>query len=178
MPNLSQYKKQLGSHTNGEVRKIQSDQIMDATWWEDIASRKAYLCDYYHDNEKLLLNNLNPEKDKLKIPIDIKFVQSSSQTYDKDQITVHLQLRPNQECNVPYYKEVFEDRYSAMFPVGLYAIIQDDKGNWNRWLIVDKANINVTQFPTFEILRCDYVFQYIIDGIKYQIPGVLRSQNS
>lgn len=27
-------------------------------------------------------------------------------------------------------------------------------------------------------MRCDYLFQYIINGIKYQIAGVLRSQNS
>lgn len=178
MPSLASYKHMLGSHKNGEVRKIQSDDIMDATWWEDINSRVAYLCDWYHDNEPLKLNNMNPKNDPLKIPIDVKYLQSSSQTYDKDQVTFHIQLRPKQECNVSYYKEYFEDRYSSMFPIGLYAIIQDEKGMWNRWLIVDKANINVTQFPTFEILRCDYVFQYIIDNTKYQIPGVLRSQNS
>lgn len=178
MPSLSQYKKQLGSHTNGDVRKTQSDLIMENTWWEDVSARTAYLCDYYHDDEILLLNNLHPDKDKKKIPIDIKFLQSASQTYDKDQVTFHLQLRPSQLCNVPYYDEVFGKRYNAMFPVGLYIIIQDEKGVWNRWLIVDRANINATQFPTFEILRCDYVFQYIMDNKKVQIPGVLRSQNS
>lgn len=178
MPPFNVYKDRLGSYTDGQARKIESDKLMEWTWWEDIAARRAYLCDWYHDSEQLVLNNLHPELDPLKIPIDIKFVQSSSQTYDKDQVTVHLQLKPSQECNVPYYKEFFEERYNSMFPIGLYAIIQDDKGIWNRWLIVDKANVNVTQFPTFEILRCDYVFQYIMDNQKIQIPGVLRSQNS
>jgi len=54
----------------------------------------------------------------------------------------------------------------------------DESGRYNRWLIVDKANYNSNQFPTFEILRCDKVFQWIHDNKKYQCAGVLRSQNS
>lgn len=177
MPSLETYRKLHGGST-GQERKRQSDQIMDFTWWNDIQSRVAYLYDYYHDDYKTQLDDLDSPNDPKKIPIDIKFVQSSSQTYNKDAVTVHLQLRPGQTCNVDYYDEFFRKRYNATFPVALYADIPDEQGFYNRWLVVQKANYNVTQFPTFEILRCDKVFQYVIDRKKYWIAGVLQSQNS
>lgn len=178
MPSPTDYRKILGCRTNGQVRKEQSDNIMNDTWWEDIQSRVVYLYDYYHDNHKTRLNNMRSDKDSDKTPVDAKFVMSSSQTYDKDAVTFHLQLRPGQKCNVNYYKEFFGDRYEATWPIGLFVDIPDEQGIYNRWLVVDKANYNVTQFPTFEILKCDKVFQWIIDNTKFECAGVLRSQNS
>ena len=178
MPSPTTYRKLLGQLTDGQVRKQQSDDIMNQTWWEDIQSRVGYLYDYYHDSNITRLEDMKSDKDDLKVPIDIKFVMSSSQTYDKDQVTFHIQLRPGQWCNVNYYEEVFGERYDATFPIGLYIDIPDEKGIFNRWLIVDKANYNVTQFPTFEVLKCDKVFQWIMDNVKMQCAGVLRSQNS
>jgi len=178
MPSPVDYRKILGQKTNGQVRKEQSDDIMNNTWWEDIQSRVGYLYDFYHDNHITKLTDMKSDKDDTKVPIDIKFVMSSSQTYDKDQVTFHIQLRPRQLCNVDYYKEVFEKQYDATFPIGLYIDIPDEQGIFNRWLIVDRANYNVTQFPTFEVLRCDKVFQWIMDNVKMQCAGVLRSQNS
>ncbi len=90
-------------------------------------------------------------------------------------------FKPGEEGHdelVPYYRECFIDRYDADFPVGLFVSIPDSKKKYNRWLVVDRANVNDPQFPTYEILRCDYVFQWIHKGGKYQMPGVLRSQNS
>ena len=46
--------------TLGEVRKQQSDEIMDATWWRDIQSRVCYIYDYFHDGEKDKLRGLSP----------------------------------------------------------------------------------------------------------------------
>lgn len=177
MPFLNMYQN-INKGTIGQEHKRLSDRIMDTTWWNDINSRVAYLYDFYHDDYKTQLDDLHPEKDPKKVPIDIKFIQNSMQSYASDAVTFHLQLRPGQQCNVDYYDEFFKIRYDATFPIGLYVDIQDEQGIYNRWLIVDKANYNVTQFPTFEILRCDYIFQYIIEQTKYQIAGVLRSQNS
>jgi hypothetical protein len=164
--------------TIGQAHKNESDKIMVSTWYNDINSRIGYLYDFYHDDHKTQLNALSPEKDPKKVPIEIKFLQYSSQTYAKDDVTFHIQFKPGQQCNVDYYDEFFKTRYDADFPIGLYIDIEDEQGIYNRWLVVDKANFNVTQFPTYEILRCDYILQYIIDGIKYQIACVLRSQNS
>lgn len=164
--------------TNGQQRKHQSDVIMEATWSEDLQSKIAYLYDWYHDDEPLKLRNLNSPNSPVKVPIEIKYIVNSSQTFDKDGVTYHLQLRPSQECNVDYYNEFFIDRYDSIFPIGLYIDIPDNKNQYNRWLIVEKANFYDPQFSTFEILPCDYVFQWMIGGKKYQMPGVLRSQNS
>ena len=170
-----------GYKTQGRAHKMQSDMIMDATWWRDLQSQTAYIYDYYHDlksDEKLKLDDLHPENDDYKVPLDIKFIRHAVQTYDKDQITFWLQMRPGQECNLDYYDEVLGKRYDALFPIGCYVDIMQEDGKYYKWLVVDKANYNGNQFPTFEILRCDKVFQWIHNGKKYQCAGVLRSQNS
>ena len=178
MPSMETYRK-LHSGTIGQEHKRLSDRIMDATWWTDINSRVGYLYDYYHDDNITQLNDLDSSNDPKKVPIDIKFLMNTSQTYGNDQTTFHLQMRPGQECNVEYYEQFFQQRYNSTFPIGLYIDIPDEQGKYNRWLVVDKANYNVTQFPTFEILRCDYVLYYIDDHRrKRQIAVVLQSQSS
>lgn len=179
MPSLDAYKTYYNEPTqSGREKKYDSDLIMEERWYEDIEAQTAYLYDYYHDEHITKLTDLKPSRDRKKIPIDIKYIVSSSQTFDKDQITYHIQLKPSQECNVSYYKEFFGERYNSVFPCGLYIDIMDNKGKYNRWMVVDGANYYDPQFSTYEILPCDYVFQWIMDGKKYQVPGVLRSQNS
>ena len=179
MPSMETYKKLHNGSMVGQEHKRLSDKIMDSTWWTDINSRVAYLYDYSHDDNITQLNDLNSPNDPKKVPIDIKFLMNTSQTYGNDQSTFHLQMRPGQECNVEYYDKLFGERYNSTFPIGLYCDIPDEQGKYNRWLIVDKANYNVTQFPTFEILRCDYVLYYKDDHRKKrQIAVVLQSQSS
>ena len=85
MPSLSQYKKQLGTHTNGEARKIQSDMLILNTWEQDIQSKVthiSYIYDYYHDDEPLIYKGMHPEKSKTKCPIDLKFIKQTKNTRD------------------------------------------------------------------------------------------------
>ena len=94
---FSDYGKILGYNSQGRAHKGNSDMIMDATWWRDIQSQTAYIYDYYHDlksDEKYVLNDLHPDKDEYKIPLDIKFIRHAKQTYDKDPVTFWLQMRP------------------------------------------------------------------------------------
>lgn len=164
----------------GQSKKNQADTIVETTWYEDLATRTCYLYDYYHDNEPLKLNDLHPDE-RYKVPVDLKYIVNGSQTYAKDPITYRLMFKPSEEgvdSIVPYYKEMFIDRYDAHFPIGLYVDVPDSKGRYNRWLIVDSANVNDPQFPTYEILRCDHIFEWIWQNKKYRWPGVLRSQNS
>lgn len=179
MPSLDTFKKTNGGLTIGQKHKANADMIMEATWERDIAQRIAYFYDIAHDEHPTQLNDLNPKEDKNKIPISIKYQKHTSQTLSKDAVSYHLQLLPSQdESVVPYYKEMFEDRYDATFPMGLYCDIPDNKGRYNRWLVVAKADYDDPQFSTFELLRCDYVFQWVYDGVKMQMAGVKRSQNS
>lgn len=178
MPSLNSYKNMfVGARTNGQLRKKQSDMIMDQTWTQDDQARVGYLFDWYKDLSPRKLRDLDPTESRDYIPIDIKFIQHTSQTMDKDAITFHIQFRPGQECNVPYYQK-YVDWYEQEFPLGLYILIPDERGRFNKWLIVAKANFYNVQFPTYEVLPCDYCFQYIMDNEKVEVSGVLRSQNS
>ena len=130
----------------------------------------------FHDDgeDHFRLNDLHPEGDLGKTAIPIKFIRHASQTYAKDPVTFWLQLQPGQECNVDYFAE-YSKKHGNIWPVGLYCDILDESGKYNKWLVVNTANYYQNQFPTFELLKCDYVFQWIHKGKKYECPGVLRS---
>lgn len=178
MITLQNYDAYAKSKNMGKIRKAMSDMIEEFSWNNEIESRIGYFYDWYHDSEQTQLDNLEPWNNVRKVPMDIKYIVASNQTMSKDAITYHLQLRPSQDVCVDYYHEMFEKRYSASYPCGLYCDIEDAKSRWNRWLVVAQADYNDPQFPTFEILRCDYVLNAVIKGIKYNIPLALRSQNS
>lgn len=180
MPTLEQYRKNLHGCYNGEARKYNADQITEATWYNDLATRTCYFFDQLHDPQPLQLNDLTPDE-SVQVPIDVKYIVYSSQTYAKDAITYHIQFKPSEDGKdslVPYYKTLFKERYDATFPCGLYVLIPDNHGVYNKWLVVDTANFNDPQFSTYEVLRCDKVFQWIYKNKKYQMCGVLRSQSS
>lgn len=178
MITLRSYPRVLGEKHIGNVHKAQSDMIEEYTWNNEIESRIGYFYDWNHDTHQTQLNDLHPEQDEYKVPMDIKYIVASKQTMAKDAISYHLQMRPSQKCVVDYYEDEIGKRYDAVYPVGLYCDIQDSKGIWNRWLVCATANVNDPQFSNFEILRCDYVLDVIINNIQYKIPIVLRSQNS
>lgn len=179
MINLSNYKRMLKQANIGATRKNQSDLIMEATWDGDISSRIGYFYDWEHDTNRTVIRELSPERDSYKIPISIKYFEHTSQTFEKDTVTQHIQFKPSQDFSVvSYYEESFKQRYDARFPIGLYVDIQDERGVWNRWIVVAEADANGTQFPTFDILPCDKVINYIHKNVKYFVPAALRSQKS
>ena len=170
----------LGATTLGRARKNQSDIIMDATFDGDIQYQTAYFFDYYHTtaDNRLKLERFDPNEDTNPIPVEIKFIAHSSKTYEKDEVTMHIQFRPGHECAVDYYDEMFSKRYDARYPVGLYCWIKGEDDIYRRWLVVSTADRDENQFSTWEVLRCDNVFRWIKNGKYYEFPGVSRSQNS
>ena len=179
MPSLSTYKKIVGAHTNGEAHKVESDMVMEETWYDDLQTRTAYFYDYAHDTHPRQFTGLSPEDDKYKVPISIKYMENSSQTLNKDAVSYHIMFKPSQDLEVvSYYKKDYEERWGATFPCGLYVDIPDYRGEYNRWLVVGLAQSNNAQFPTYEILRVNYLFTWIFNRTKYQMAGVQRNQNS
>lgn len=174
------YVKIMGTSIPGRARKMQSDVIMDATFTEDIQYQVGYFFDYYHTTpeNRLRLEGFNPDEDPNPIPIDVKFIAHSKKTYEKDEVTMHIQFRPNHVCGVDYYDKVFGKRYNASYPVGLYVWLKGDDDIYRRWLVVAAADRYENQFSTWEVLRCDDVFRWIKNGKYYEFPGVSRSQNS
>lgn len=178
MPSFELYQKMLGGVTNGQARKRDSDMVMNATFWEDIGSRVAYIYDYYHDDEPLQYYPVHPENSKTKTPIDIKYLVNSYNSENKDQVGYHIQFRPGQKNPLDYYTDVFEKKYQAEFPIGLYIDIPDEQGVYRKWLITEGANWLNPQFPSWYVLPIDHVFQWVYNRTKYQMCGVGRSQNS
>lgn len=141
-----------GGRTLGQTRKDDSDLIMEATWDGDIQSRTAWVYDMYHDPNPRKLRNLNPEKDEGKFPLEIKLVKHSNQSEAKDSITYHLQLKPSQECNVPYYKE-YEKMYDMEWPLGLtYIAPAGGNARLQRKLLSGKVRKRIIPRTRLEIL--------------------------
>jgi len=162
--------------THGQIRKTQSDDIMNQTWWDDIQSRVVYLYDYFHDNEPTTNYDRHPEEDPLKIPVDAKFIITQYETLSKDQVEYHLMFRPGQEDPTDYYEEKYHMTWSARFPVGLYVDVPDDDGVFNRWLIVAEQHGN--QFIKYSILPCNYFFHWVYKNKLYDMCAVARLRNS
>ncbi len=174
---FSEYGQILGAKTNGRAYKKQSDMIMDATFERDIQYQVAYFCDYYHTipENRLKLEGFDPNDDPYPTPIEVKFIAHSKQTYEKDEVTMHIQFRPSHICSVDYYDQMFGRRYNARYPVGLYVWLRGDDDIYRRWLVVATADRDENQFPTWEVLRCTDVFRWIKDDKYYEFPGVSRS---
>lgn len=165
----------------GEIHKKDSDNIMELTWDTDIAAKTAYMYDYFHDNYLEQISGLEPQYDSNKVPVEIKFSRSASQTFEKDTVTFRIQFKPSfdyTQTELKYYDDLYESIYDATFPIGMYIDIPDEKGVYNKWMIVNIANFYVNQFPTYEVLPINFVLKYVYNNIKCILPVVLRSQNS
>lgn len=182
MPPFNTYKNRLGSLTNGQAHKIESDKIMEFTWDNDLESKVAYFYDYYLDDEPLKIYNLNSQMSNTKVPINIKFIVAAHNSDSKDQVSYKIQFKPSfryeDDYRLEFYKDRFVEKYSTEWPIGLWCDIPDEKGNYRKWLITDEADWLDNQFPTWYVLPADHIFQWISDNKKYQMAGVSRSQNS
>lgn len=179
--NFNDYSRSLnfgGGITNGKRHSYEAQDIIENTWYDDPASMIAYFYDYDHDDERDKNTNLHPECSKTKIPVEIKYIINSYKSLNKDEVDLRIMFKPSYKCNIPYYKEKFTDIVDSTFPVGLYCDIKDEKGIWNKWLVVATSSINNHDFPTWAILPCGYKFQWMYKGKKMEMWGVEQSQNS
>lgn len=176
--NFNIYKENLGGRNNGQQHAFDAQNIIENTWYDDMASTVGYFYDYYHDDEVDVYTDLHPEQSKTKIPIDIKYILSSYRSLAKDEVDSRIMFKPSYKCNVPYYKDLFEKPTQSIFPTGLYCDIKNQDGVWQRWLVINSADANNHDFPTWSILPCGHRFQWVADGKKYQMWGVERSQSS
>lgn len=183
MPSFDTFKKMNGGvRNNGQARKVNADMIIENTWEEDIQSKIAYFYDHVLDDQPLLYKDLDSEKSKTKVPIEIKFIVAAHNSDSKDQVSYKIMFKPSFRWqnlhSLDFYKERFERRYGAEFPIGLECDIPDEKGIYRKWVVTAEASKYDNQFPTWYILPCDHLFQWVVDGKLYQYCGVSRSQNS
>lgn len=179
MPSLNMYKKMLnGAKTSGQAHKIQSDAILESTWYNDISAKMGYLYDQDHDDEFYLTENLHPYNSKTKIPVELKHYEIEYNSLAKDEVSHHIMFKPSYVPNVPYYDEKFAKPLGALYPVGLYCDLPDESGIYRRWLVVGEYRVYSNQFISYLVLPCDHRLQWIHKGKKYESWVVLRSQSS
>lgn len=175
--NLHEYKRLVGRGTSseGQLRKVQSDEIMNVTWDRDIQSKKCYMYDYYHDDDRENAENLHYNKNTTKTPVDAKFIITQYGSLSKDQVEYHIQFRPGVREVLPYYKETY-GKFGMALNIGNYIDIPDDDGVYNKWLICSRELGN--QFVKYNVLPCNYHFHWVYDNKKYAIWGVARLRSS
>lgn len=188
MPSLEVYKRLLSSQgqTSGQAKKIHSDIAMEATWDNDIQSKTAYIYDYYHDDQPDLVKHMTYDKNSTKTKIDIKFIVNSYGSLSKDDVDFHIIFKPSQPVEFDdgdelyYYQRDYADHYHSRFPIGMFIDIPNDRGVYEKWLIVNSERGN--QFIKYFVLPCNYKLFWIeIDGnkrIKRTMWCVKRTQSS
>ena len=190
MPSLSTARriasmKNNGAKTIGQIRKEESDFLMEQTWDGDLQSKTCYIYDFYHDDKPWLAEDITHEN-TTKTKIDAKFIVTKYSSVDKDQVEYHLQFRPSQpvrfteDDELYYYETDYKKHYSTQFPIGLFVDIPDEKNVYRKWLIVAKEEGN--QFLKYSVLPCDYYLHWIeVNGterIKRKMWCVSRAMNS
>lgn len=168
--------------TIGQQLKKSSDMVMQKTFMNDIQTKFCYLYDYYHDDQPEKSNGYDPSLSKTKIPVKAKFIVKSYQSIAKDEPDYHIQFAPD-DWNSQSFKPDWFEKYKDLgieFPIGLYVDISNDRGVYEKWIIVYAESAN--QFPKFGVLKCNHRFMWITDdGInryKRKVWGINRSQNS
>lgn len=180
MPSFETYKKLYGGRTQGQVRKDDSDILMEATWYEDTSSVTGYVYSQEYDDEFTVADNLHPEKSKKKIPVEVKFYEIEYNSLSKDEVGQHIEFKPSFDYRdvVPYYDKLFSEPLGAAWPDGIYIDLPDSKGIYHRYLCVDQYRRYANQFPSFIVLPCNHKLQWIYKNKKMESWCVTRSQNS
>ena len=168
MPSFEKYKDYLGANSNGLLRKNISDLYMEQTWYQDIQSRIAYIYDQDHDDQFEYDFDIPSEKSVTKIPVEIKLIQGSYNSINKEEQTMHVMFKPSYNFeNITYYHDAFSKYGLCQVPMGMFIDIPDEKGKYRRWIIVDEYSLYSTQFPSWEVLPCDYNMKWIYKSKKY-----------
>lgn len=175
--------KNNGAKTIGQIYKEQSDWLMEETFWNDIQSKVCYIYDYVHDNEPELKDHMTYEN-TTKTRIDAKFIVSQYGSISKDQVAYHLMFKPSQplEFNdgdeLYYFETNYRKKYNIPFPCSLYIDIPNEKGIYEKWLIINEEQGN--QFIKYNVLPCNYRFEWVETSgqnrYKRRMWGVDRQQ--
>lgn len=175
--------KNNGAKTIGQIYKEQSDFLMEQTFFNDIQSKVCYIYDYAHDNQPELKDHMTYEN-TTKTRIDAKFIVSQYGSISKDQVAYHLMFKPSQplEFNdgdeLYYFETNYRKKYDIPFPCSLYIDIPNEKGIYEKWLIINAEQGN--QFIKYNILPINYLFEWVETSgqnrYKRRMWGVDRQQ--
>ena len=148
----------LGSY-EGEARRRNAQNIMDASWMRDTATKPVYV--------KWVDSGLPVVDDDDEV-LYAKYNVKSYHNITGDSIAYLLQFRLEDIRNNPNIR------------VGSYVQIPNEMDNMEWWLIVHEDDR--TQFHQFSILKCTWIYKWVsrVNGkrIIYNCLGAPRKQNS
>ena len=143
----------------GETMRRQSDVVVDATWLNSVAARRVQV--------KWLnrgVPNVYESPDEFEDPIDVHFELKSAYSISSGESPYYLTFRPGEMARRPEIK------------VGAYVSIPnvDNIPEW--WMIVFIEDDN--ELKKSYIMKCNWVFKWVVDGKIYSHLGVLRNGSS
>ena len=143
----------------GETLRRQSDMVVNATWLNSVAARRVQV--------KWLNRGLPPEyvsADEFEDPIDAHFELKSEYSVANGASPYYLTFRPGEFVRHPEIK------------VGAYVSIPnvDNIPEW--WMIIFIEDDN--ELKKSYIMKCNWVFKWVVDGKIYSHLGVLRNGSS
>ena len=177
--------KNNGAKTIGQIHKENSDWLMDETFFNDVQAKVCYIYDYAHDDSPNQKDHMTYEN-TTKTKIDAKFIVTQYGSISKDQVAFHLMFRPSQKMEFSeddelyYFETDYRQKYDITFPTSLYVDIPNEKGVYEKWLILTIEQGN--QFIKFNVLPCNYLFEWVeVNGSNRYLRrmwGVDRQQLS
>lgn len=162
--NISQYKNYLSSHgqTMGQIRKNQSDVLINSTFTSDPSYKKVYVL----------------TKDGWKWE-DVKYQTHSAPSIVKDPVDYYLQFRPKTHYPIGSYIIVPDDTSPDINLTKeelANPFLQPTKNRTQWWIIVGRDDSNA--FVRYMILKCDWEFRWIYDGKLMTCWACSRNANS
>ena len=143
----------------GETMRQQSDMIVNATWLNSVAARRVQV--------KWLNRGLPPtynSANEFEDPIDAHFELKSEYSIANGVSPYYLTFRPGELVRHPEIK------------VGAYVSIPnvDNVPEW--WMIIFIEDDN--ELKKSYIMKCNWIFRWVVDGKIYSHLGVLRNGSS
>lgn len=142
--------------TVGHKVRETSDAIMNKTFTNDLGWKNGKL---YDQNGDFLEE------------IDLKYQYSQNYTIAKDQVDYLVQFRPG------YFPEKKYRCEDGIERLGFYLELRDDNsGDMEKWLVVGRNDKN--NFIRYNILKCNWVFKWVVGETVFSQPGVMRNRNN
>lgn len=143
----------------GETMRMQSDAVVNATWLNSVSARRVQV--------KWLNHGLPPEytsSDEFEDPIDAHFELKGTYNINGSESPYYLTFRPGELVRHPEIK------------IGAYVSIPnvDNVPEW--WMIIFIEDDN--ELKKLYIMKCNWVFRWVVDGKIYSHLGILRNGSS
>ena len=170
MITLNSYIDHMSSYGSnvGDIRRKQADMIMDFTFDQDPNYKQVRVLT---DIGWML--------------VDAKYQYHVAPSISKDAVDYYLQFRPNVHFPIGTYVIVKDDMAKSLhtfeedkklFSLEYQRRVQEMDNQPQLWMIVGRNN--ATQFVRYNILKCNWNFQWIVDGEIKNCIGCVRNANS